>query len=127
MNLHGKERRQSSRRWLERFQSQDAATAYFRRLWQHALRNNLVPGDEIVFGRGDLLWLVQGHPDYAEMTQRGFSHFTFRPDGRGNHRFVLVDAVGKEHPFSTQAALTGFEIPLRVPPGEDDPLGGLST
>jgi hypothetical protein len=105
----------------------DECAGYFRRLWQHALRNGQKPGERVAFGQSDLMWLVQGHPRFSEMTLRGFSHFTFRPDGRGNHRFVLVDAVGKEHPFSTRTSLTGFETPLRAVPEEDDPLGGLAT
>ncbi len=122
--------RESKQRWKDRgFPSFEACTGYFRRLWQHALRNGLKPGDPIVFGRSELLWLVQGHPAFAQMKLRGFSHFTLQPEGRGNYRFVFVDAVGKEHPFSTRTALTGFVDypPLRGPLDDDDPLGGLAT
>ena len=89
------------------------------------MRNGLRPGDPIIFGEGDLWWLVQGHPEFEAMTIEGFKHFTFRPDGRGNHRFVLVDKIGVEHPFSTYTALTGFERPLKMPGDEEDPFGGM--
>ena len=91
----------------------------------------LHPGDDLgvwsIRAHQDLRWLVEGHPKYPAMTAFGIEHFTFQPDGRGNHRFVLVDTQGKEHPFSTVSALTGFDMPLREPPNEDAPLGGLST
>lgn len=126
--MEGNTRRASLRRWKEReWESCEAALGYFRRLWQHALRNGLKPGDAIEFGVSDLWWLVQGHPAFETMTVEGFSHFTFRPDGRGNHRFALVDNTGVEHPFSTYAALTGFDQPLKPPVAEEDPFGGIVT
>jgi hypothetical protein len=119
--------RESKRRWLEREWTFEQATAYFRRLWQHHLRNGFRPGDRVTFGEGDLWWLVSGHPEFEAMTVEGFSHFTVRPDGRGNHRFALVDQSGCEHPFSTYTALTGFDRALTEPVGREDPLKDLST
>ena len=120
--------RESSRRWSEYWGSQALATRYFRRLWVLELAAGRGPG-EAVQGREAnerLRWLVQGHPEFNGMLRAApFSHFTFQPDGRGNHRFALVTTDGVEHPFSTQAALTGFVKPLRVPGG--DPMGGLTS
>lgn len=121
-------RRTSNQRWLERgWDSQVAATNYYRRVWQAALDEGIAPGAPLRQPFGDLTWLVGGHPQYAEMSRHGLSHFTFRPDGRGNHRFVFVDKRGTEHPFSTNTALTGFEYPLREPNEEDAPFRGLTS
>ncbi len=126
------DRRTSKKRWIAGgWSSQDRAVEHFRRIWKRALLDGIVPGDDLgawnLRAHQDLRWLVEGHPKYPAMTAFGIEHFTFQPDGRGNHRFVLVDTQGKEHPFSTVSALTGFDMPLREPPNEDAPLGGLST
>jgi hypothetical protein len=105
--------------------------SYFRRIWKNAIDVGLQPGTDLsdwsLRVHHDLKWLVEGHPLFPSMSVFGIRNFTFRPDGRGNHRFVLVDTQGTEHPFSTVSALTGFETPLREPPKEDDLMGGLTS
>ena len=110
-------RRVSTRRWLAgNWKTQRAATAFFRSIWKTALSQGLRPGDPLTSYALHLSWLVDGHPRREELLRDGVAYFTFRPDGRGNHRFVVVGTNGIEHPFSTTTALTGFEHPLREPP-----------
>ncbi len=120
-------KRTSKKRWLERWDSQVAATDFYRRVWVGALDAGIAPGAPLRHFIAEVTWLVEGHPKYAEMSCYGVSHFTIRPDGRGNHRFVLVDSRGDEHPFSTNTALTGFENPLREPTEDDDPFRGMTS
>lgn len=127
-----KHSRESEKRWIAGgWSTQDRAVEHFRRIWTRALVEGLLPGDDLgvwsIRAHQDLRWLVEGHPKFRSMTAFGIEHFTFQPDGRGNHRFVLVDTQGKEHPFSTVSALTGFDTPLREAPAEDKPMRGLST
>jgi hypothetical protein len=101
------------------------AIRYFRSIWKKALADGAAPGDSLGLHR-DLLWLLWGHPEFAALMRDGLVYFTFRPDGRGNQRFVVVGSNTVEHPFSTQAALTGNVKPLRFPLNEDEPFGGLT-
>jgi hypothetical protein len=91
-----------------------------------ALAAGVQPGQPVVHGANHLHWLVEGHPDYPAMSAAGVAHITIEPDGRGNHRFVLVDKLGKHHPFSTRAALTGRVHPLRRPVNPDAPFKDLA-
>lgn len=120
--------RVSNKRWLEAgWDSQRAATDFYRRVWTGALASGVKPGEPIRHFVANVQWLVEGHPYYAQMSANGIKHFTIRPDGRGNHRFVLTDRLGFEHPFSTNVALTGFEEPLREPAVEDKPFEGMTS
>jgi hypothetical protein len=103
-----------------------SATVFFRRLWERALAAGVQPGQPLREGTTHLRWLVEGHPDYPTMSAEGISHFTIEPDGRGNHRFVLVDMLGAQHAFSTRAALTGRVRPLRRPADPSKPFKGLA-
>lgn len=97
---------------------------FFRQMWKKALCDGLRPGQQL--REHDLLdQLAQGHPDYAEMAEHGVAYFTIQPDGRGNHRFVLVDKRGNHHPFSTLAALRGAKTPLRLPLEAESPFKDL--
>lgn len=121
-------RRTSKKRWLDGgWDSQTAAAGFYRRVWQGALSAGIAPGAPLRHFIANVTWLVEGHPNYVEMSRNGVSHFTIRPDGRGNHRFVLVDGRGDEHPFSTHTALTGFERPLREPVEDDKPFEGMTS
>lgn len=121
-------KRTSNQRWLELgWSSQTAAADYFRRVWNAQITSGAAPGSPLSPVPSHLMWLVQGHPDYAQISAEGFSHFTLQPDGRGNYRFVFVDRSGTEHPFSTNTALTGFTHPLREPHRDDEPFRGMSS
>jgi hypothetical protein len=104
----------------------DAALDFFRRLWSFALEEGLKPGEPLAHGGHVLRWLVEGHPRADEMFHSGINFFTIEPDGRGNHRFVLVDEEGVSHAFSTLDALTGFEDhPLSKNVDREKPFAGI--
>ncbi len=126
-NTDEKPHRESARRWKEGgWETHREASGFFRRVWQKALEEGKQAGDSIGPWH-TLLWLVKGHPNYDELSAHGIAYFTFAPDGRGNHRFAIVDKRGEQHPFSTNVALTGFVEPLRLPHDDANPFKGTTS